>query len=94
MVKIYYVYIMTDELDSVLSVGFTNDLKGRVSKRKTGELNGQSKYSGLCKLVYFEAVEGVQEALQRKKYIRNCSEQKKEALIESMNPGWIDLFEG
>jgi putative endonuclease len=36
----FWVYIMTNKLDSVLYIGMTNDLTRRVSEHQSGEIPG------------------------------------------------------
>ena len=44
------------------------------------------------KLVYFEQTTDVRAALEREKQLKGWRRSKKNALIESMNPQWIDLY--
>ena len=51
-----------------------------------------SKY-GTYKLGYYEVSESIVSAIEREKRIKGGSRKKKIALIESINPEWIDLYE-
>jgi predicted GIY-YIG superfamily endonuclease len=44
-------------------------------------------------LVYYELADDMGAAIAREKQIKGGSRMKKLALIESMNPGWRDLYE-
>jgi predicted GIY-YIG superfamily endonuclease len=39
----FWVYIMTNKLDSVLYIGMTNDLTRRVSEHQSGEIPGSRR---------------------------------------------------
>jgi putative endonuclease len=86
------VYIMTNENDTVLYTGVTSDLKDRVRKHKTKKHPGSftARYN-LCKLVYYEQLETIGEAIKREKQIKGGSRKKKRDLINSINPEWCDL---
>jgi len=44
--------------------------------------------------VYYEETNDVQTAIRREKQIKGWLRRKKIALIETMNPRWVDLSEG
>ena len=50
-----------------------------------------SKYD-VYKLVYFEQKNDVKAALEREKQLKGWRRSKKNALIETMNPEWKDLY--
>ena len=89
------IYIMTNKNNTVLYIGVTSDLIRRVSehKSKTIPTSFTAKYN-LDKLVYFENFHSIEEAINREKQLKGGSRLKKEALINSINPEWIDLFDG
>ena len=88
--KHYFVYIMASR-SGTLYVGVTNDLERRTHEHKHGLMEGFSKKYGCTKLVYFEETSDVYAALEREKAIKGWLRRKKECLIMTMNPGWIDL---
>ena len=45
-------------------------------------------------LVWLEKHELIIDAITREKQIKAGNRKKKLALIEAMNPGWLDLAEG
>ena len=51
-----------------------------------------AKYD-IHKLVYYEWTGDVYAALEREKQIKSWKRARKNALIESMNPSWEDLYE-
>ncbi len=54
--------------------------------------DSQKKYN-VSKLVYFEAIDEIIEAITREKQIKGWIRKKKIALIESKNPERKDLYE-
>ena len=88
----YYVYIMANE-SRMLYVGVTNDLERRVSEHKLKLDVGYTKRYNLTRLVYFEDMPDVGDAIAREKELKGWRRAKKVALIESMNPRWRDLAE-
>lgn len=89
----YYVYIMTNQSNSVLYTGVTNDLKRRVYEHKGKLVDGFTKKYNVDKLVCYEVCEDIKEAISREKQIKGGSRQKKIDLVERMNPAWRDLYE-
>ncbi len=90
---IYYVYIMTNPYNTVLYTGVTNDLTRRVHEHKNKIITSFTKKYNLTKLVYYEAFSEPKAAIEREKRIKGGSRRKKIMLVESKNPGWIDLWE-
>jgi putative endonuclease len=69
----------------------TNDLTKRVYQHKNKLLSGFTAKYNITRLVYFEETNDVQTALAREKQIKGWLRKKKIALIESVNPKWMDL---
>ena len=86
------VYILTNKRNGTLYVGVTSNLKRRVHEHKSHVAVGFTTKHKLERLVYFECTETMYAAISREKQIKAGSRRKKIALIESMNPGWDDLF--
>ena len=93
MSKSYFVYIITNEGNSVLYTGVTNDLQRRVREHKHGIAEGFTKRYNANRLVYYEAFDNIDEAIAREKQIKKGPRKRKVALIEDSNPGWLDLSE-
>ena len=91
--KQYYVYIMTNNRNTVLYVGVTNDLIRRVYEHKEKLADGFTRKYNIVKLVYYEVCEDVQSAILREKQIKAGSRQKKVQLINGMNREWHDLYD-
>ena len=87
------VYIMTNKNNTTLYVGVTSDLITRITqhREKFYKSSFTARYN-LTKLVYYETFHSIGEAIQREKQLKAGSRAKKEALINSINPEWNDLF--
>ena len=91
--KDYGVYIMTNKNNTVLYTGVTNNLQRRVAEHKAGKgRKFTSKYK-ITKLVYYECGNDISAAIDREKQTKGGSRQKKEVLINQINPEWKDLFD-
>jgi putative endonuclease len=93
MFKGGYTYIMSNKHNTALYVGVTSDLVNRVYKHKEHIFHNSftDKYN-IEFLVYYETFESIEEAIAREKQIKKWNRQKKEALINTMNPEWKDLY--
>ncbi len=89
--KEYSVYITTNNTGT-LYIGVTSDLTHRMNQHKSKNLPGFTQKYGVDKLVYFETTPDPSAAIQREKQLKGWRRSKKIALIELMNPGWLDLF--
>lgn len=83
---------MTNNNDTVLYTGVTNDLKKRVYEHKKKLVNGFTKKYNVTKFVYYELFKDVYNAITREKQIKKGSRQKKIDLINSINEKWKDLY--
>ncbi len=89
--KQYYVYILTNKLNSVFYIGITNDLSRRMFEHKNKISEGFTQKYNLKKLVYYEATNDVESAISREKQLKNWHRKWKIDLITQLNPDWIDL---
>jgi putative endonuclease len=86
------VYIMASRRHGTLYTGVTSDLVQRVWQPREGKTGFTARYG--CKaLVWYEIHEEMRPAIAREKQIKAGSRGKKLALIEAMNPAWVDLYE-
>ncbi len=88
------IYILTNKNNTTLYVGVTAMLKERIiqHKEKHDPKSFTARYN-LNKLVYYEAYQMIGDAIGREKQLKAGSRAKKLALIESLNPDWLDLFD-
>ena len=87
----YYVYLLTNQHETVLYVGVTGDLAKRVWPHKNKALPGFTSRYNMNRLIHHEVFRDVSDAIAREKQIKGWSRAKKEALIAQGNPGWNDL---
>lgn len=91
MLNNYYIYILANWTNSVIYIGVTNNLSRRLFEHKNKLLDGFTKKYNLDKLVYFETYNDINEAILREKELKKWRREKKNNLIESLNPDWRDL---
>ena len=91
MARQFYVYILASRKHGTLYIGITNDLVRRVHEHKLKLLPGFSAKYAADKLVYFEVFDDPASAIAREKQLKKWRRGWKLDLIESKNPGWVDL---
>jgi len=72
-------------------VGITYNLQRRIYEHQNKLIDGFSKKYNLTKLVYYENTTDVISAIEREKEIMKWRREKKNNLVESLNPNWTDL---
>ncbi len=82
---------MTNQHDSVLYIGMTNELSRRITEHRSGDIPGFTTDYRCHKLVYHEHHSEVEDAIAREKQLKRWSRAKKVDLIERMYPRWLDL---
>jgi len=92
MGKRYFAYIMTNKHNTVLYTGITNALSRRVFEYQTKTHGSFTSKYNISKLVYFEELGEIRDAIAGEKQIKAGSRQRKIDLINSINPEWRDLF--
>ncbi len=88
-----WLYIMTNGPNGTLYVGVTADLKRRVYEHRTGDAGGFTKRYRLTQLVYAEAHDTIQSAIQRETSIKRWPRAWKLRTIHALNPDWRDLYD-
>jgi putative endonuclease len=91
VIRLYYVYIMTNAYNKVLYTGVTNDLERRCYEHKHKKVKGFTSKYNVDKLVYFEKFDFIELAISREKQIKGYSRAKKIALINAFNKQWKEL---
>ncbi len=89
----YFVYILSNWNDSVLYIGVTSNLPRRLYEHRNGLVDSFTKQYNVHKLVYYENTTDVYSAISREKQLKKWNRNKKNMLIEKMNPEWKDLSE-
>ena len=85
----FYVYILTS-INRVLYVGSTDDLARRLAEHRRGRADAFTARYRVNRLVYYESHESRAVAMRRERQIKEWPRRRKIALIESMNPAWMD----
>jgi putative endonuclease len=86
----YFTYIMASR-SHTLYIGVTSDLHRRVFQHKWKEHDGFTARYNCDRLVWFEGHNDVTRAIAREKELKGWRRARKIALIEAVNPAWIDL---
>ncbi len=84
---------MTNPWNTVLYTGVTNNLLRRVLEHKEKRIEGFTKRYNVIKLVYSELTNEIEGAILREKQIKKWRREKKDALINTVNPSWKDLYD-
>jgi putative endonuclease len=86
-----YIYLITNWNNKVMYVGVTNNLERRIYEHKKKLVKGFTKKYNVNKLVYFEETQDVTTAINREKEIKKWRREKKNQLVNRINPTWQDL---
>jgi putative endonuclease len=88
----YYVYIVASRTHA-LYIGVTGRIEPRIREHKNKIFEGFAADYNCNRLVYHECYDNPGSAIAREKQLKGWSRVKKLALIQKMNPTWIDLSE-
>jgi putative endonuclease len=89
--KTYFIYLLTNWNNKVVYIGVTNDLKRRLFEHKNKLISGFTDKYNINKLVYFEETQDILSAITREKEIKKWRREKKNQLVNKVNPAWRDL---
>ena len=92
--KCYFVYITTNPTRTVLYIGVTNSLARRMDEHRANR-NHKLKFGGkyFCyNLIYYEEFQDIRNAISREKELKKWRREKKENLINIMNPEWNTIL--
>lgn len=87
-----YIYLLANKHNNVLYTGVTSDLTPRVYEHKAKLVKGFTQKYNVDRLVYYEAYANIVSAIEREKQIKAWSRKKKDELINTLNPEWLDLY--
>jgi putative endonuclease len=88
-----FVYIITNQNNTVLYTGVTSELRARIFEHRTKFYPKSFSARYNCdKIVWFVFLPSIEEAIEREKQIKAGSRKVKESLINSINPTWKDLW--
>ena len=89
-----FVYIITNQYNTVLYTGVTSALRARIYQHRTKfyEKSFTAKYN--CdKIVWYEFYPRIEIAIAREKEIKAGTRKAKEKLVNALNPSWKDLWD-
>ena len=85
------VYILASKPWGTLYIGVTTDLTRRMYQHRNGLMNGFAARYRVARLVRFEMLRNMEQAITREKQLKNWHRPWKVNLILSENPEWADL---
>ena len=88
----YFIYILSNKINTTLYVGMTNNICRRIDEHKNGKRGSFTKKYKVNKLVYIESFENKEDALRREIQIKKWNRGWKLELIEKENPLFNDLY--
>lgn len=92
VVKAGFVHMMASGKNGTIYTGVTADLPKRVYEHREGLVAGFTKKYGCKNLVWFEALDDLEEARRRERQIKEWKRAWKIRLIEENNLEWHDLY--
>jgi len=92
MAKQPAIYIMASKRNGTLYIGVTSNLVQRVWQHRNDFSSGFTNKYQVHYLVYYELCDDMGQAITREKRLKKWNRAWKLKLIESLNPGWVDLW--
>lgn len=89
--KTGYVYIVSNKSRTTIYIGVTGDLERRSLEHKSRNGSTFTKRYNLFDLIYFEEINGMQDAIDREKQLKRWHKEWKWNLIKESNPTLMDL---
>ena len=87
----FWVYILTNRNHSVRYIGVTNSLSRRSWQHREGTGAAFPAAYRCTKLIYYEHYRDIRAAIARETQLKKWSRAKKVALINRLNPRWMDI---
>jgi len=88
------VYILASSKHGTLYIGVTSNLIARLHQHREGLIEGFTSRYGVTRLVWFEMLATMKEAIAREKALKKWNRDWKLNLIERTNLEWVDLAPG
>jgi putative endonuclease len=85
-----FVYILANASRHIY-IGSTTNLSGRLHQHRMKLIPGFTRDHNMTLLVYYEEFASVRDMVARERQLKGWIRAKKVALIEQMNPRWLDL---
>jgi putative endonuclease len=90
MAKQPCVYILASRRNGTIYIGATSDLLARLYKHREGLTRGFAAEYKAYRLVHYETLDTMPDAIKREKQLKAWRRAWKVALIEDQNPFWED----
>ena len=87
------VYILASKKNGTLYIGVTSDIVKRTWQHKNHVVSGFTEQHQVNRLVYFEQLDDMENAIMREKTLKKWQRAWKIRLIEKTNPDWLDLYD-
>lgn len=87
----WYVYILASNINGTLYIGMTNNLARRGDEHRNRTHGSFTEKYDVHRLVYYEAYDSPEEAIQREKNMKAWKRLWKLNRINDVNPEWNDL---
>ena len=84
---------MANKTNVAVYIGVTGNLKRRVFEHKNKLVKGFTEKYDINKLVYYEIYYDPENAILREKRLKGSSRTRKNRLVASLNPEWLDLYD-
>ena len=88
----YFIHILAGKPYGTLYIGVTNNIIGRVVQHRAGAGSACTRKYKVYRLVWYEELDSITEAIQREKTMKEWCRDWKTDLIERENPHWVDLY--
>jgi putative endonuclease len=72
----YYTYLLENQNDKSWYIGYSSDLKKRVTQHQSGQGAETTKKKQSWKLIYYEAYLNIQDAKGRERFLKSGSGRK------------------
>jgi putative endonuclease len=86
------VYVLATKRRGTMYIGVTSNLVARIWQHKNDVVEGFTRTYRVHVLVWYEQHATMESAILREKAIKAWKREWKCALVETMNPGWRDLY--
>jgi putative endonuclease len=83
--------MMTNRSRTVLYTGVTNSLERRIWFHRNNTMKSFTKTYKVDRLVYYAQFDAPSDAIAREKEIKGWRREKKNQLVQTLNPKWRDL---
>lgn len=87
-----YVYIITNQSNTVLYIGITNNLARRVYEHKNHLVEGFTSKYKCHKLVWYLETDNVESAILQEKRMKKWKREYKANVSNALNPEGKDLY--